>query len=71
MTWDFPVPAGTNVEVRLYFANRYTGTSQPGQRVFNVSINGSTVLDHYDIVADAGDQTGHDESVSGHRPGQR
>jgi PKD repeat protein len=58
MIWDFPVPAGTHAEVRLYFANRYTGTSQPGQRVFNVAINGSTVLNHYDIVADVGDQTG-------------
>ncbi|HEY6935211.1 MAG TPA: PKD domain-containing protein [Marmoricola sp.] len=58
MTWDFPVPAGTHTEVRLYFANRYSGTSQPGQRVFNVAINGSSVLNNYDIVADAGDQTG-------------
>jgi len=58
MTWTFPVPAGTHVQVRLYFANRYTGTSQVGQRVFNVSINGSQVLNHYDIVADVGDQTG-------------
>ncbi|MGA8247953.1 MAG: PKD domain-containing protein [Nocardioides sp.] len=56
--WDFPVPAGTHTEVRLYFANRYTGTSQVGQRVFNVSLEGTTVLDHYDIVADTGDQTG-------------
>ncbi len=58
MTWDFPVPAGTNTEVRLYFANRYTGTSSVGQRVFNVAIDGSNVLNNYDIVADAGDQTG-------------
>ena len=29
-SWDFPVPAGTHTEVRLYFANRYTGTSQAG-----------------------------------------
>jgi hypothetical protein len=58
MTWDFPVPSGTQVEVRLYFANRYTGTSQPGQRVFDVSLNGTEVLAHYDIVASVGDQTG-------------
>ena len=38
--WDFPVPGGNQVEVRLYFANRYTGTSQPGQRVFNVYLDG-------------------------------
>ena len=58
LSWDFPVPAGTHTEVRLYFANRYSGTSQVGQRVFNVSIDGSTVLPSYDIVGDTGDQTG-------------
>ena len=57
-SWDFPVPAGTHTEVRLYFANRYTGTSQPGQRVFNVNLEGNTVLPNYDIAADTGDQTG-------------
>ncbi len=58
MTWQFPVPAGEHVDVRLYFANRYSGTDNPGQRVFDVSIDGTGVLDSYDIVADAGDQTG-------------
>ena len=58
MTWTFPAVAGSSVEVRLYFANRYTGTSQPGQRVFNVTLDGQPVLVNYDIVADVGDQTG-------------
>ena len=58
MTWDFPATAGQQVEVRLYFANRYTGTSHPGQRVFDVSLDGTKVLSNYDIVASAGDQTG-------------
>ncbi len=58
MKWHFPVTQGTKVEVRLYFANRYSGTSQPGQRVFDVALDGSTVLPNYDIVADVGDQTG-------------
>ncbi len=58
MSWDFPVTAGTPLEVRLYFANRYGGTSQPGQRVFDVTLDGATVLPNYDIVADVGDQTG-------------
>jgi len=56
--WSFPVTPGIPIEVRLYFANRYTGTSQVGQRVFDVALDGTTVLDHYDIVADTGDQTG-------------
>ena len=29
-----------------------------GQRVFNVAIDGNTVLNHYDIVADVGDRVG-------------
>lgn len=58
MQSSFPVAAGTHVEVRLYFANRCGCTSGVGQRVFNVSVDGSQVLTNYDIVADAGDQTG-------------
>ena len=64
MHWDFPVPSGTTVTVRLYFANRYTGTSQVGQRVFDVAVNGTTLLPNFDIVAAAGDQTGTMRSVS-------
>ena len=58
MQWSFPVAAGKHIQVRLYFANRYSGTSQVGQRVFNVSIDGTPVLSNFDIVADVGDQTG-------------
>ena len=35
--WNFPVTPGDHVTIRLYFANQYDGTSQPGQRVFNVA----------------------------------
>ncbi len=56
--WNFPDAAGDHVTVRLYFANQYDGTSQPGQRVFNVLIDGNTVLSHFDIVAAAGNKTG-------------
>ena len=58
LQWSFPVAGGTPIEVRLYFANRYTGTDNVGQRAFDVSLDGSTVLNNYDIVADAGTQTG-------------
>jgi Malectin domain len=58
MHWSFPVTAGIPIEVRLYFVNQYSGTSLPGQRVFDVALDGATVLNHYDIVADAGNQTG-------------
>lgn len=58
MHWAFPVPPGTQVQVRLYFANRYGGTSGTGQRVFDVAVEGSQVLSNFDIVAAVGDQTG-------------
>ena len=58
MVWQFPATPGANLKVRLYFANRYTGTSQVGQRVFDVTLDGSTVLSSFDAVAAAGDQTG-------------
>ncbi len=58
MQWSFPATAGQHVEVRLYFANRCSCTDAVGDRVFDVAVDGATVLNHYDIVADAGDQTG-------------
>ncbi|WP_281966188.1 PKD domain-containing protein [Serinicoccus marinus] len=58
MTWAFPVPAGEEVVVRLYFANRCTCTTQPGQRNFDVTLEGNPVLDTYDIAADVGDGVG-------------
>ena len=58
MHWTFPVPSGTHVQVRLYFINQYSGTSQVGQRVFNVAIEGTTVLNSYDIVNDVGNLVG-------------
>lgn len=43
---------GTSYLVRLHFAEFYW--TLPGQRVFNVSINGTPVLQDFDIVATAG-----------------
>lgn len=54
MHWSFDVPAGTNVQVRLYFAGRSPTTQEPGDRVFDVVLEGAPVLEDYDIVADAG-----------------
>ncbi|ELZ27370.1 ring canal kelch-like protein [Halogeometricum pallidum JCM 14848] len=58
MTWEFPVEAGQQVDVRLFVANSYPGTSEPGEREFNVSVEGSQVLSNYDPVADVGHATG-------------
>ena len=58
MQWFFSLPNPGTYEVRLYFANGYAGTSQPGQRVFSVNIEGNNVLSNYDIAADVGHATG-------------
>jgi hypothetical protein len=57
MQWDFSVTPGT-YEVRLYFAEIYSGAQGVGKRVFDVMIEGATVLDNYDIFADVGGYTG-------------
>ena len=64
MQWHFPVAAGTHVQVRLLLANRCGCTSASGQRSFDVSIDGTPQLSNYDIVADAGDQTGEMKSFN-------
>ncbi|MFI7073137.1 malectin domain-containing carbohydrate-binding protein [Micromonospora sediminicola] len=58
MTWQFPVPAGTEVQVRLYLANRYDGTGTAGKRVFDVALEGATVLDDLDLSASVGHNVG-------------
>jgi hypothetical protein len=57
MLWDFPVSPG-QYEVRLYFAETYSGAFASGARVFDVTIEGQTVLDNYDVFADVGANTG-------------
>jgi hypothetical protein len=51
LTYQFTVPNGAYT-VNLKFAEIYYTTS--GKRIFNVAINGSTVLTNFDIVAQAG-----------------
>ncbi|HEX6961660.1 MAG TPA: sulfatase-like hydrolase/transferase [Lacipirellula sp.] len=57
LLWDFPVTPG-QYEVRLYFAENYAPTAVVGGRVFDVTIEGATVLDNYDIFADVGKHKG-------------
>jgi hypothetical protein len=57
MLWDFPVADGDYV-VRLYFTENYVHNQEPGKRLFDVTIEGETVLDDYDIFADVGGHTG-------------
>ncbi len=50
-TYDIPVEQGHAYVVRLHFAElRF----EPGQRKFNVDINGKRVLTEFDIAAEAG-----------------
>jgi hypothetical protein len=53
MQWDFPVTPG-QYEVRLYFAEIYSGAQSVGARKFDVSIEGAIALNDYDIFADVG-----------------
>jgi len=53
VTYTIPgLTAGTGYTVRLHFAELYFTTA--GSRVFNVAINGTTVLTNFDIYAAAG-----------------
>ncbi|MDN5767701.1 MAG: PKD domain-containing protein [Humibacillus sp.] len=58
MKWSFPVQSGTTVDVRVYLANRCDCTAAVGQRKFDVSVQGATELDDFDIVAAAGKNVG-------------
>jgi len=58
LTYTSPVlTPGRTYTVRLHFAENNPGTSTPGTRIFNVKIEGATVLSNYDIVADVGYRT--------------
>jgi hypothetical protein len=50
-TYQFAVPNGS-YNVTLKFSENYW--TSPGQRVFNVAINGTQVLQNFDIIAAAG-----------------
>jgi hypothetical protein len=54
-TYTIPgLVAGVSYKVRLHFVESLW--TAPGQRVFNVAINGTTVLSNFDIFAAAGKQ---------------
>ena len=43
-----------NYKVVLHFAEIYDGTDEVGQRVFNVFVEGTKVLDEFDITEQVG-----------------
>jgi len=62
-SYRLPVPAG-KYKVTLKFAECYV--KNPGERVFDVLLNGNLVLDHFDILKEAGGMDkGIDRSFSG------
>ncbi|WP_167599426.1 malectin domain-containing carbohydrate-binding protein [Halorussus marinus] len=63
MQYEFDVPSGQQVEVRLYFYDGYAETSAVGDRVFDVSVEDQTV-ENFDPIAEYGDQTGGMASFS-------
>ena len=60
MQWAFPVPIAGLYEVRLFMGNGYAGTALPGQRVFDVSIEGAipSNLDNVDLSQRFGNLVG-------------
>ena len=54
MQWSFPVAAGTSVELRLYLANRCTCTNDPGERIFDIDVEGAPLADDLDLSASIG-----------------
>ncbi|WP_435361659.1 malectin domain-containing carbohydrate-binding protein [Haloarchaeobius sp. DFWS5] len=63
MQYEFSVPSGTAVEVRLYFYDGYSGTSAVGDRVFDLSVEDESITD-FDPVEEFGDQTGGMQSFT-------
>ncbi|MEL7234501.1 MAG: Ig-like domain-containing protein, partial [Chloroflexota bacterium] len=54
--WEFPVVEGTDVVVRLFFAELFGGVSAPGERVFDVFVEDEVppTFDDIDQIAIAG-----------------
>lgn len=53
VVYQFTVPNG-NYTVKLYFADIYSGTWSVGARVFDIQLEGTTVLSNLDIYSEVG-----------------
>jgi hypothetical protein len=58
MTYAIPVTPGATVDLRLFMANGWPGTSAPGSRLFDVTIEGVLELDEFDLSGTYGHQVG-------------
>ncbi|MEL6979493.1 MAG: Calx-beta domain-containing protein, partial [Pseudomonadota bacterium] len=57
MVWTFDVEAGVDYAVRLYSRNAWSGSTEAGDRVFDVSIEGALAFDDVDLSGEFGHQT--------------
>ncbi|MCA0941240.1 hypothetical protein LCM08_11415 [Salipiger pacificus] len=57
MQYEFAVDPGSYA-IRLYMGNGYAGTDQIGERIFDVSIEGTLFLNDFDLVATFGSGVG-------------
>jgi hypothetical protein len=61
MSWGFPTAAGASYELRVYVAETYLDSANVGSngpRVFDVAVEGETVLDDYDMYEELGHDNG-------------
>jgi hypothetical protein len=54
LTYTLPVTGTSRVNVRLHFAERFSLDATVGQRVFQITVNGTTINSSFDIVKYAG-----------------
>ncbi len=60
MTYSFPVATNGNYEVRIYMGNSFVGTSDPGERIFDVTLENELypALQQIDLSKTYGHQVG-------------
>jgi len=55
LTYKLPLPAGVSaVDLRLHFAERYSGNNAVGKRLFDIEAEGAALRQSFDIFAAAG-----------------
>lgn len=54
LSYTLPVNNVTQVNMRLFFSERYSGNNATGKRVFDIEAEGQLIRDNFDIYANAG-----------------
>ena len=58
MTYNIPVASGATVDLRIFMANGWPGTSANGARIFDVTVEGAPTIVDLDLSATYGHQVG-------------